>query len=142
VEIHVYHGPNLNCLERRDSSQYGTQGLEAIDSSLVELGEELNVEVVARQSNSESELVGWIQKQDKDGLVINPAGLTHTSVVLRDVLELAEYPVVEVHLSNIAAREQFRRQSLTAPACLGQISGLGLQSYELGLRAVVKHLRA
>ncbi len=142
MEIHVYHGPNLNCLERRDSSQYGTTNLTTLNESLVKLGEQLDVEVVTRQSNAEAQLVDWIQELDKDGLVLNPAAFTHTSVALRDAIELVEYPVVEVHLSNIQAREQFRRESLTSAVCLGQISGFGVRSYQLGLRAVVGHLRA
>jgi 3-dehydroquinate dehydratase-2 len=139
--IHVYHGPNLNKLESRDTEHYGANNLGEINTSLRAASTELDVDVKIRQTNQESELVEWIQSEGKDGLVLNAAAYTHTSVALRDAIEMVQYPVVEVHLSNIHARESFRRESRLAPVCLGQIAGFGAESYRLGLRAVVRHLR-
>jgi 3-dehydroquinate dehydratase-2 len=140
--IHVYHGPNLNRLETRDTGHYGSATLDGINKELRVLAEELDVKVECRQSNSEGTLVDWVQAEDKDGLVLNAAAYTHTSVALRDAIHLVDYPTVEVHLSNIHTREEFRRESYLAPVCLGQVSGFGPESYRLGLRAVVDHLRA
>lgn len=140
--IHVYHGPNLNCLGSRDENHYDTVSLEDINDRLWRLADKLDVDLTCRQTNSEGKLIDWIQESEKDGLVLNPGGYTHTSVALRDAIELVEYPTVEVHLSNIHARESFRRQSRTASACVGQISGFGSDSYSLGLRAVVSHLQS
>lgn len=142
MEIHVYHGPNLNKLESRNPDHYGDRSLGSIDESLVQLGEELDVTVTARQTNHEGKLVDWIQEENKDGLVLNAAAYTHTSVALRDAIEMVRYPVVEVHLSNIYGREDFREESLISPVCSGVISGFGRVSYNLGLRAVVEHLQA
>lgn len=142
MNIHVYHGPNLNRLESRDSEEYGSVTLDGINGELRALGDELGVEVDCRQSNSEGTLVDWVQSEEKDGLVLNAAAYTHTSVALRDAVDLVEYPTVEVHLSNIHAREVFRSESRLAPVCLGQVSGFGPASYRLGLRAVVDHLRS
>lgn len=139
--VHVYHGPNLNRLGSRDDSHYGSVSLEDINGDLRSLGDELGVDVECRQSNEEGTLVDWVQSEEKDGLVLNAAGYTHTSVALRDAVDLVDYPTVEVHLSNIHAREAFRRESRLAPVCLGQVSGFGPASYRLGLRAVVDHLR-
>lgn len=140
MEIHVYHGPNLNRLESRSSEHYGRMKLETINNLLEEWAQELGVDVLSRQSNSEGELVEWIQADNKDGLVLNPAGYTHTSVAIRDAVELVDYPVVEVHLSNLYSRETFRRESRIAGVCVGHISGFGPYSYNLGLRAVVNYL--
>lgn len=136
--IHVYHGPNLNKLGDRPSDQYGDQTLEEINSDLADLASTLEVEIETRQSNSEGELVDWIQESDKDGLVLNAGAYTHTSVAIRDAIELVDYPVIEVHLSNIHNRESFRRDSLLAPVCLGQVSGLGVDSYRTALRALAR----
>jgi len=139
--IHVYHGPNLNCLGDRDENHYGSDTLEDINEGLQSLGGKLDVEVETWQSNHKGELVERIQQTKKDGVVLNAAGYTHTSIALRDAVDLVSYPVVEVHLSNIHARESFRQKSLLAPVCVGQISGFGPDSYRLGLRAVVRYLR-
>ncbi len=139
--IHVYHGPNLNCLGERDENHYGSRDLEDINKNLRTLAEKLDVELKTRQSNHEGELIERIQDESKDGLVLNAAGYTHTSVALRDAVDLVTYPTVEVHLSNVHARESFRHESLLAPVCVGQISGFGVDSYRLGLRAVVRYLR-
>jgi len=142
MKIHVYHGPNLNRLDMRSQEIYGTSDITEINEELAEMSAELNIEIECRQSNNEGELASWIQQENKDGLVLNAAAYTHTSVVLRDAVEMTDYPVVEVHLSNIYSREPFRHKSMIAPVCLGQISGFGSHSYELGLRALVEYLRA
>lgn len=136
--ILVLHGPNLNLLGQRETDIYGTVTLEQIDKSLSALARELGVHLDAVQSNHEGEIVERVQKARGvyDGILINPAAYTHTSVAIRDALLAASVPAVEVHLSNIHKREEFRRQSLTAPACHGQISGFGSDSYLLGLRAL------
>ncbi|MFB6345022.1 MAG: type II 3-dehydroquinate dehydratase [bacterium] len=140
--VHVYHGPNLNKLKDRDSDHYGTRSLEAINGSLRSLSEEFDVDVECRQTNHEGELVEWIQNEEKDGLVLNAAAYTHTSVAVRDAIEMVDYPVVEVHLSNIYAREDFREESRISSVCQGVISGFGQASYTLGLRAVIEHLQS
>lgn len=142
MEIQVYHGPNLNCIHRRDKGHYGDLTLEEINENLINLGEKLDVKVSCWHTNQEGELIDWIQEPAVDGAILNAGGLTHTSVALRDAVALADYPVVEVHLSNIYDREKFRQKSLIASACLGQIAGFGPESYKLGLRAVVDHLRS
>lgn len=141
MEVHVYHGPNLNKLKDRSENHYGSRSLDTINENLVELGRELEAEVTCRQSNHEGELVDWIQDESKDGLVLNAAAYTHTSVALRDAIEVVTYPVVEVHLSNVFDREDFRSESMISPVCAGVISGFGAVSYRLGLRAVIDHLR-
>lgn len=140
MQIHVYHGPNLNKLNQRNEGHYGARTLEDINSSLISLGEELQVEITCRQTNSEGQLIEWIHEENKAGLILNAGGYTHTSVALRDAVELVKYPVVEVHLSNIHSRESFRHESMLASVCIGQISGFGANSYNLGLRAVIDYL--
>ncbi len=143
LRILVLHGPNLNLLGTREPMVYGSTTLEEINEALVTLGTELEVSVEARQSNVEGELVSWIQQASSEfeGLVFNPAAYTHTSIALRDAVTAVGLPMVEVHLSNIHSRESFRRRSYLASVALGQISGFGLQSYELGLRAIVHALQ-
>lgn len=138
----VLHGPNLNLLGTREPDVYGHTGLEAIDASLRALGAQLGAEVECHQSNHEGELVDYLHggRHSFDGVVINPAAYTHTSVALRDAITAVGLPCVEVHLSNVHAREPFRRESLTAPACIGSIAGFGPQSYTLGLRALIDYL--
>lgn len=140
MEVHVYHGPNLNRLDDRDETHYGPVDLEGINESLHELAGELDVDLVCRQTNHEGELVEWVQAGDKDGLVLNAAAYTHTSVALRDAIDLVDYPVVEVHLSNLEKRESFRRESMIGAVCVGRVAGFRGDSYRLGLRAVVRHL--
>ena len=143
MNILVLHGPNLNLLGTREPGLYGTATLDGINAALVRLAEELGVSVECRQSNTEGELVSWIQEAAGvfQGLVFNPAAYTHTSVALRDAVLAVGIPLVEVHLSNIHKREEFRRQSFLAAVAVGQISGFGLESYLLGLRAVVAVLQ-
>ncbi|MCA9411272.1 MAG: type II 3-dehydroquinate dehydratase [Candidatus Omnitrophica bacterium] len=136
-QILVIHGPNLNMLGLREPEYYGHLTLAEIDAQLENLAEELGVQISTFQSNSEGDIVTAIQNHiDKaDAILINPAAYTHTSIAIRDAIAASALPVVEVHLSNIHKREEFRHTSMTAPVCAGQISGLGLNSYLLGLRA-------
>jgi 3-dehydroquinate dehydratase-2 len=138
----ILHGPNLNLLGVREPDTYGRITLAEIDRRMAALGEALGVEVRSFQSNSEGGLIdalhdarGWAS-----GVVFNPGGYTHTSVALRDAVAASGLPVVEVHLTNVQAREEFRRISLIAPVCLGSILGFGWRSYALGLQALVEHL--
>ncbi len=141
TRILVLHGPNLNLLGSREPDIYGRDTLADIDARLRVLAEELGVEVEARQSNHEGELVTWVQEARPRGfraLVVNAGAYTHTSVALRDALAASGLPVVEVHLSNVHRREEFRRTSLIADVAAGQVAGFGPQSYLLALRAAAE----
>lgn len=143
MRILVLHGPNLNLLGQREPEVYGRQTLADIDSALSRLGEELQVAVETLQSNHEGVLIDRIHAAGKDGfagIIINPGGLTHTSVALRDAIAAVELPVVEAHLSNIHARESFRQHSYVAGVVVGQVAGFGAMSYLLALRALVARL--
>ncbi len=144
IRVAVLHGPNLNLLGTRDPAVYGTTTLAEIDAELVRRGEERGVEVRCMQTNLEGELVDLIQRAKAwaSAIVINPGGYTHTSVAIRDAIEAVGLPTVEVHLSNIHAREDFRARSITAPRCIGQICGFGAQSYDLGLDAALARVLA
>ncbi len=144
MKILVLHGPNLQLLGTREPGVYGRATLDDINRRLAERAGELGVEVACGQYNGEGELVsriGGAPAEGFAGIVINPAAYTHTSVALRDALLAAALPAVEVHLSNPAAREEFRHRSLTAPACIGQISGFGADSYLLALDGLAAYLR-
>lgn len=143
LSVLVLHGPNLNGLGKREPSIYGNLTLEAIDSRLKSKGREWQVEVVCLQSNHEGVLVDAIHAAaDRyQGIVINAGAYTHTSIALRDALLAVKLPAVEVHLSNIYQRETFRHHSYIAPVVRGQISGFGVDSYLLGLEALVRSLR-
>ena len=142
VRVLVLHGPNLNLLGTREPGVYGSTTLEGINEALARLAAELGVEIRTLQSNSEGALVDAVQGALADcrGILINPAAYTHTSVALRDAVAATALPTVEVHLSNIHAREAFRAHSYLAPVAVGQISGFGPESYLLGLRALVSRL--
>jgi 3-dehydroquinate dehydratase-2 len=139
MRVLVLHGPNLNLLGTRETAIYGTASLEDIDARLKALAAELGIEVECFQSNSESVLIEHLHaaRGRFDAVVFNPAAFTHYSIALRDAVAAVGLPVVEVHLSNIHAREDFRRRSVIAPVAAGQISGFGVDSYLLGLRAAV-----
>ena len=134
----VLHGPNLNLLGEREPGVYGDATMVAINQSLVVLGEELGLDVRAEQANSEGALIDLLQdaRTWARGVVFNPGGYTHTSVALRDAVAAIRIPVIEVHLSNVYAREEFRRTSLIAPVCVGSLTGFGAYSYSLGLHAL------
>jgi 3-dehydroquinate dehydratase-2 len=138
VAVLVLHGPNLNLLGTREPQIYGALTLVEIDRRLKEMGEALGLEVRTFQSNSEGGLIDALQEARTwaKGVVFNPGGYTHTSVALRDAVAAIGIPVVEVHLSNVQAREEFRRVSLIAPVCQGSIAGFGWRSYQLGLQAL------
>lgn len=144
MEVLVLHGPNLNLLGRREPEVYGHLTLEEINSRLVEAGKDLGLEVRCFQSNHEGALIDALQEARSwaRGVVFNPGGYTHTSVALRDAIVAIGIPVIEVHLSNVDAREEFRRLSLLSPVCRGKISGFGWYSYVLGLYALAQILRA
>ena len=129
--ILILHGPNLNLLGKREPEIYGSLTLEDIDQRLVAWGEESGCEVKAYQSNHEGVLIDHIHDAQKwaDGIMINPGGFTHTSVALRDAIAGVDIPVVEVHISNTSAREEFRHRSMIAPVCVGTIAGFGWKSY-------------
>jgi 3-dehydroquinate dehydratase-2 len=136
----VIHGPNLNLLGSREPRLYGKATLKQINAALKKLAADLKIDLEFLQSNHEGEIVDAIQKARGrvDAILINPAAYTHTSVAIRDAFLSAEIPFVEVHLSNVAAREEFRRRSLLADAAVGTIAGFGPESYLLGLRAIKK----
>jgi 3-dehydroquinate dehydratase II len=142
VRILVLHGPNLNLLGMREPEVYGRTTLAEIDASLASLAVELGVELEAFQSNHEGALVDRIQAARAQGILINPGGYTHTSVAIRDALTAVGIPFVEIHLSNIHAREPFRRTSLLSDVALAQVAGFGAQSYTVALRGLVESLRA
>ena len=143
LRVLVVHGPNLNLLGEREPETYGTTRLAEIDERLRARAREAATELRFVQSNHEGELVDRIQEAPRwaHAILINPAALTHTSVALRDALAASALPVVEVHLSNVHAREDFRRHSFVSPVALGVVTGFGAQSYLLGLEALIAHLR-
>ncbi|GHF66751.1 type II 3-dehydroquinate dehydratase [Deinococcus ficus] len=137
----VLNGPNLNRLGRREPSVYGSQTLEDLERQCEAWGAELGESVTCRQSNYEGQLIDWIheaEEQGYDGIVLNPGALTHSSYALRDAIASQPLPVVEVHISNVDAREAFRHVSLTAPVCRGKISGLGFLGYRLAMEALTE----
>jgi 3-dehydroquinate dehydratase II len=138
IPVLVLHGPNLNLLGEREPVVYGSVTLLELNNKLIDFGKSLRLEVECQQSNHEGTLIDLLHEAriSKKGVVLNAGGYTHTSVALRDAIAAINIPVVEVHLSNIFAREEFRRASLISPVCKGVISGFGWQSYQLGLQAL------
>lgn len=139
MKILFLNGPNLNLLGQREPEIYGRTSLNDIETKVRERAAKLKVEIDFRQSNQEGELVAWIQeaKGNSDIIVLNAAAYTHTSIAIRDAITAVGVPAIEIHLSNIHAREEFRQKSLVAPVCLGQISGFGPHSYILAVEAAV-----
>lgn len=137
MKIRVLHGPNLNLLGEREPELYGYVSLQELNKRISDCARELGVDVEISQFNAEGDLVDAIQRtrSDANAIVINPGAYTHYSIAIRDAIAAVGLPTVEVHLSNINARESFRRESVTAPVCVGQVSGFGIESYLLGLRA-------
>jgi 3-dehydroquinate dehydratase II len=141
MSILVIHGPNLNKLGERETDIYGDTSLESINALVSEHAKKRNVDVNFYQSNHEGEIIDRIHQAGREGvegIIINPAAFTHTSVAIRDALGSVDMPKVEVHLSNVHAREEFRHKSFTAGVCLGQICGFGPQSYILALDVLLK----
>lgn len=140
-KILVVNGPNLNLLGTREPEIYGDKTLEDVKRLMLSAAEGYDITIEFFQSNVEGDIINYLhQNRSADGVVINPAAFTHTSIALRDAIAATGIPAVEVHLSNIHAREEFRRVSYVAPVCIGQISGFGIQSYLLGLLALLHHL--
>lgn len=140
----VLNGPNLNLLGTREPDVYGATSLDDIERALTDLAKDLGATIECRQSNQEGQLIDWLHeaRDSFDGVVINPGGLTHTSISLRDGIAATGLPTIEVHISNTQARESFRHQSVTAAVCIGSVMGFGKNSYALGLRALIDYLNA
>jgi 3-dehydroquinate dehydratase-2 len=143
MKILVLHGPNLNLLGAREPEVYGSMTMEQINAKLTALGEELGAEVKCVQSNHEGALIDALHDARlwAGGVVFNPGAYTHTSVALRDAISSIQIPVIEVHLSNVYAREEFRYQSMISAVCAGKIVGLGWRSYTLALRALIEMVK-
>lgn len=143
MKILVINGPNLNLLGDREKDNYGEITLDTINEEIKSLAKDLQTEIDFFQSNYEGEIVDKIQKAKGmfDGIIINPAAYTHTSIAIRDALLAVKIPTIEVHLSNIHSREEFRQKSFIAPVCIGQIAGFKKDSYILALRAMVNYLK-
>ena len=143
MKILVINGVNMNMLGVREPEKYGHKTLKDIEKELYSLSFELGVDIETYQSNIEGEIVEKIQSALNvfDGIVINPAAYTHTSIAIRDAISAVSIPTVEIHMTNIHAREDFRQKSLIAPVCVAQISGFGTDSYKLGLQGMVTYLK-
>lgn len=135
MKLLIIHGPNLNLLGMREPETYGVYTLAQINEKIEQYAKKYNIEVTIRQTNHEGVLIDWLQdaREWAHGIILNPAAYTHTSVAIRDAIAAIKIPVIEVHLSNIYAREDFRQQSLTAPVCVGQLCGFGWKSYLLAI---------
>ena len=143
IRVHVIHGPNLNMLGKREPEIYGAKSLEDINTDLKNRAKTLGITLETFQSNHEGEIVEKIHdifQQNYNGIIINPAAFTHTSVAIRDALLLLDIPIIEVHLSNIYKREEFRHKSMLSDIVTGQITGLGSMGYMLALNAIVEGL--
>ena len=143
IKVFVIHGPNLNLLGIREQNIYGTESFESINSRIEAAAEKLGVSVEIFQSNCEGQIIDKIHqaRTSAQGIIINPAAYTHYSFAIRDAIKAVNVPAVEVHLSNIHGREEFRSKSVIAPACIGQISGFGWNSYILALQGIVEYIK-
>ena len=139
MKILILHGPNLNLLGTREPEVYGSMTLDDINNKMIDLGKELGVEIKCLQSNHEGALIDALQGAQTwaSGVVFNPGGYTHTSIALRDAISAIQIPVIEAHLSNVYAREEFRHVSMISAVCKGKVVGFGWRSYELGLRGLM-----
>lgn len=142
MKILLLNGPNLNLLGTREPEKYGNTTLNDIENNLKDIAQKQNIQLECYQSNHEGDLIDNIQqaKNNFEGIILNAGGYTHTSVAIRDAVAGVQIPTVEIHLTNIHAREEFRHKSLIAPVCIGQICGFGAKSYELGLNALTNYL--
>lgn len=143
MKILILHGANLNLLGTREPEIYGSMSLDDINKKMIELGKELGAEVKCLQSNHEGALIDALQdaRTWASGVVFNPGGYTHTSIALRDAISAIGIPVIEAHLSNVYAREEFRHASMISAVCKGKVVGFGWRSYELGLRGLIEILK-
>ena len=141
MKILLLNGPNLNMLGKREPEKYGNLTLESIENSIIELGRKNNVEIECFQSNHEGEIIDKIQQTTCDGLIINAGGFTHTSVAIRDAISSIGIPTVEVHMTNIHAREEFRHTSLISGVSIGQVVGFKEKSYEYALLGLIDYLK-
>lgn len=143
MKLMILNGPNINLLGQREPGIYGRENYETLCRMIMDKGRSLDVETEIRQTNSEGELVTYIQEaqQDCSGLIINPAAYTHYSIAVLDALQAVSVPAVEVHISHIYGREEFRHHSVTAPACIAQICGFGLRGYLLAMEGLTETLR-
>ena len=143
MKVLVLNGPSLNFLGKREPNIYGSVTLKSIQESMENLAQELGLELTFKQSNSEGQIIDWLYlgyEEKISGVIINAGAYTHTSIAIPDAVKAIDLPVIEVHLSNIYSREEFRHHSYIAPVAIGQISGFGSESYILALRAMHKHL--
>lgn len=143
IHILLLQGPNINMLGIREPAYYGSETMEVIHENLQKEAEKLSVQLTCFQSNHEGELVDMIQQAygTQNGILINPGAYTHTSIAIRDAISSVALPAIEIHLSNVYAREEFRHHSMIAPVCVGQIAGLGSIGYSLGLQALCQRLQ-